>query len=1493
MDPRKTPYGWTGSVIGDTNPFFITEGAPRRLIVVRGPEADIAGREPLSPQPIIALVDAGGNIIRSEHQHYITASLVESPSGAPLLGTTTIKLEAGVAQFTDLAIENPAHTYVIKFTSTAVYGVPQYAAADVFPLEVNITFASRYSAVKMLRHADPQPRDGFGHSLDAEPDFDSTSGIPGSGRMLLVAGAPFEDRPVPEIQTVRTRAGSNDYVREVQTITTSVLHISEVQEIKTSVAAGATIKTTVVQTGDRIDLVPRFRLRWKHANPLSNFLVYPEGDAHASYYPKTETYSQDIPWNALPEKVATVLMKDFADLGIGNIDVTRHSDDANCQCTGAFRWQVTFRDLRGPVPLLEAVDLTMVSMGHASATVTTARVHESPSLGGHFTLSFPTLMHTGHILPLQGSQTTRPIAHNASSDDMAAILAEDLWDYTDVSVSVVGALHVPMTHAEGASKPNVVDFSRTWTVTFGAQEMYYAVPQMLLGSAAALTGHGARVALETYVEGAAPVGGYFSLGFRGVGATGPQLRWNASAAKVKTALESLTSIYTVNVARSHSDTQGKDRGFEWTITFLRVSDETRLRKEGHLQTHLASPMWSDEQYQAYSWNSEWITSNGNLPPLRANTTLTTGTDVAVEIGAMYDMSSQGDAKDASGTGVGWDHAVAGGKGVGPAQRLQILNNLKASVLSGTYKNYGGAVKSRARMGRFGADAGAAYVFTRTQTGGATNTQRWTQRIKLRSVDTTASDRFGWSVSSSGTAVVVGAPGADDEGLIEQKVFRCVADGGNFRLLFRNRGYAGQSVTSKEYLRTTKQGPTSRVHQTGTPSKASTCTDGTSGGTELQCTGVTGNAYTAAKCEGGGAAADPYTADTNGTACTTDASPGNYTPPACTNGGLASSQTDCEGPGSTGQTYSPFEASKLGGLNLEEQPVAGASEEEAPTTTMTKPMWAGTLTVRELAAALEEAWSVGRVVLRQKFNIGGDSNTTTGARTDTTAFETQMLTDPAGTSLNDEEGYNNEAFLNKRVCNNGTSSHPLVDLVIFFHSRNEGDLPSMYADTSPMHMYPLIVNGTTEIARVHIVDLVNGTMERRGIGAAHVFRWDRRSTATLSGNADVNGADPNAVDVWYEEAKLMVPRGMSQVGSQMGHQVAIQGDTIISSAPGDGYRGPSAGAVYVFKRTRPFSAAKDNGFTSPAEALGSRRRVAQAIDAPEWEFAQRLTTQDFTCGLNSDILNAVVCPPSLKSHTGRRFGATVALLENTLVVAERPQDTRWGNSLVRIYRRRIANTMFLPSQTLKDPYPFDSSKPLIMSSMFGYSVSISEDTLAIGAPGRGTADGKGAVLMYKRASGDFNFPLKYESRIEGRAGAIEGDGFGAAVTLEIADTAKINADTVVGNDLVVVASHPLSGMENTPPLRLRKLVQAITTNSTDGGTLGGHFYITRSVRQATTSAGDRDISWGANFDIIPMGEQVEVRRSGPRACATTKPACSWRPANCPTGTIRVEGFGRND
>ena len=47
------------------------------------------------------------------------------------------------------------------------------------------------------------------------------------------------------------------------------------------------------------------------------------------------------------------------------------------------------------------------------------------------------------------------------------------------------------------------------------------------------------------MQGAAPVGGHFSLGFRGNGNVGKMLRWNATSNDVKEALENLNSIYNV------------------------------------------------------------------------------------------------------------------------------------------------------------------------------------------------------------------------------------------------------------------------------------------------------------------------------------------------------------------------------------------------------------------------------------------------------------------------------------------------------------------------------------------------------------------------------------------------------------------------------------------------------------------------------------------------------------------------------------------------------------------------------------------------------------------------------------------------------------------------------------------------------------------------------------------------------------------------------------
>ena len=1313
---RASPNGWNGHVIGSTKPFYVDEGKPRRLEVLRRPSMDVAGRMPLEPQPVIALVDAGGNIVRSESSHYVMVELVstthpdgiESNGGVVLLGIKEIKLEGGIARFENLALEDPAQEYVLRFTTTMEYNVPRYAIPDATPMSVDISVACRYSAVKTIVHDDAQPNDGLGYSVDTETNFDVAAGESG-GRMLLVSGAPFEDRPIEEIQTIRTRAGSIKYVDEIQEITTSVLHQKEMQIVETRAPAGTSIRTTVVQDGDRIDLVPTFRLRWKHApNPLSNFVVF---GVDTPYYPNTET--RDLPWNILPDSLATYLMEDLSDLGIGNVDVTRTSNDESCQCIGAFSWTVTFRDLRGPVPLLESFDSGFSSLV-PSGTIVTSRKQQSPSLSGHFTLSLPLVMHQGHIGPIQQALTTRPILFNASAEDMRIILSEDLWPHTDIKVSAAGPLFVPSTYYTGATKINVVDFSRVWTVTFKAEEMFYAVPQ-LLPSSAGLEGHGARVVVATYEEGAAPVGGHFALGFRHHGNVGRPVRWNATSAEVKSALEDLHSVYTVDVARS--EPMGLDRSYEWTVTFIRVADFRRQRMEEHDQNDLKSPSFADEYYQRYSW-SDWYDHNGNLPPLETNSSYTSGTDVVVEIGAVYDMERMKEQ----------DHFDK--DSWGPSMRSQILNNIGGDMVTGMYKNHGGASRSSARMGNYGPDAGAAYVFTRNGSH-----HRWSQRIKLRSIDTTETDHFGRSVSASRTAVLVGAPGANDDGLIEQKSFRCVADGGNFRLMFKSRG-GNQTVKSKQYMRTTNQGPA------------------------------------------------PH---------------------------------------------------------LEMQPEEGYGEEDVPTTSMTRALWAGTLTVKQLEEAMSEAWSIGRVVIRRRITSGLDAGTGVDA-----TFESQLLTNPKETSLN-KNSTENGAFLNTKVCRNGSVASPFLDLVVFFHSRTREDLPSMSAEPSPMHMYPMIVNGTSEKARVHVVDLVQGTGERLSMGAAHVFRWDKRASAGLTER-----------DVWYEEAKLMAPKEMSQTGDQFGWQVELEGGTAIVSAPNDQHRGPASGAIYVFKRNFPFAHSTD-AHSTPGESIGSRRRVAQAIDSPEWSFKQRLTSQDFACGTNSDQLRPLDCPESKKMFTGRRFGASMTFFDGTLVVAERPKDPRWGTSRVVVYRRLREEDVFQPSQIISDPFINEGEGRLGLSSMFGFSLAVDKDTLAVGAPGRGTPGGKGVVLLYKRTAGELNFPLVYESRVEAGIGAVEGDGFGSQLVLDICSEAEANPSTTSGNDVLLVASHP-QGVA-LPGLRPRKLIQSITTSSSDGGILSGHFYVTRSCRRRTSVESEFDLSLSPNLSVLQIGTHVEVRRSG--------------------------------
>jgi hypothetical protein len=83
-----------------------------------------------------------------------------------------------------------------------------------------------------------------------------------------------------------------------------------------------------------------------------------------------------------------------------------------------------------------------------------------------------------------------------------------------------------------------------------------------------------------------------------------------------------------------------------------------------------------------------------------------------------------------------------------------------------------------RMGSYGNDSGQAVVFRRKK-------GRWVEVAQLEGADTDTADRFGHAVSASEGAyrLLVGAPGADDEGR-QSYWLRCNATGGTFRLIYR-------------------------------------------------------------------------------------------------------------------------------------------------------------------------------------------------------------------------------------------------------------------------------------------------------------------------------------------------------------------------------------------------------------------------------------------------------------------------------------------------------------------------------------------------------------------------------------------------------------------------------------------------------------------------------------------------------------------------------------
>ena len=240
---------------------------------------------------------------------------------------------------------------------------------------------------------------------------------------------------------------------------------------------------------------------------------------------------------------------------VGFVDVSKTISGADATAT----WTVTFKSLLGDLPqMTTSTEAWSSGVGGASNVVTvqhgmteiqtvttaaedafeferqtiTTSADASQAITGTFTLTY-------------NNAATGNLEKDASAAAVEAAL-EALPDIADVDVSRVAA-------PGGAT----VTDDYVWTVTF----IDPVGDALALVATPTLGGTGAAVSVYEAKKGYAPLGGTYILSY--MGETTDNIAFAASAKEVKTRLEALATIGTVDVQR-----EARGNGHRWTVTFL-------------------------------------------------------------------------------------------------------------------------------------------------------------------------------------------------------------------------------------------------------------------------------------------------------------------------------------------------------------------------------------------------------------------------------------------------------------------------------------------------------------------------------------------------------------------------------------------------------------------------------------------------------------------------------------------------------------------------------------------------------------------------------------------------------------------------------------------------------------------------------------------------------------------------------------------------------------
>ncbi|OQR98567.1 hypothetical protein ACHHYP_08287 [Achlya hypogyna] len=122
-----------------SNPFDIILGPPYQLSMYT--YIGVAqGGTPFSPQPTVAIVDKGGNLVASVSSGSVSVAILNNPVGGILTPAIahTVYFYEGFGKFYDLQIDKAGGPYTLKFTCDASLNLPGGNSYTTFPFTVAI-----------------------------------------------------------------------------------------------------------------------------------------------------------------------------------------------------------------------------------------------------------------------------------------------------------------------------------------------------------------------------------------------------------------------------------------------------------------------------------------------------------------------------------------------------------------------------------------------------------------------------------------------------------------------------------------------------------------------------------------------------------------------------------------------------------------------------------------------------------------------------------------------------------------------------------------------------------------------------------------------------------------------------------------------------------------------------------------------------------------------------------------------------------------------------------------------------------------------------------------------------------------------------------------------------------------------------------------------------------------------------------------------------------